>query len=296
MLGRGQYASMAGGIFLFYFIFQLHRTLYHGKMNSYHDCLCEKIKHYKRYIWFYLRHAIIWCSSSLHSEVINLANLGDLKYVILPNPSERTEYADSCTLVTLGVGGDIIAEKKLKKLQPNCKFFGAEPVDEMGAPYRQIGVYHEIAVSDKNGMVKGTIFLDNGLGIFSKQEVVSTVSLNKFLTEYVMEVFIDHLWIDTEGAEYHILPLLLSASLNKINITICQINVEIHRPFDAYNVTSALTDSLILQLLTGSDFVPIRSTLSGYLTDQTPPHMRVFFVNKGSVCSRKYAWDLMTSD
>ncbi len=98
------------------------------------------------------------CNASVHIEF--LGNSGDSKQILRPRkPSEN----DICTVVTLGVGNDILAEQKLKKYQ-KCDYFGADPFENTGAAYRQVGKFFKVAVSDKSGKISASVLVESKPG------------------------------------------------------------------------------------------------------------------------------------
>lgn len=74
-------------------------------------------------------------------------NLGGEAKLAIREPEGSRYFDASCTLVTLGVGGDIEAERKLRDERPKCEFFGADPILEPGRAYEKIGKYFQVAVS-----------------------------------------------------------------------------------------------------------------------------------------------------
>jgi len=102
------------------------------------------------------------------------------------------------------------------------------------------------------------------------------VALPKFITWYANVDMVDLLTIDNEGAEFEILPLLASSTLN---VTICQFNVEMHTGM-------ALSNQLRQQLIDmfeKGDFVLLHHERHsiGFL--------RLFFVNIGDrLCVERY--------
>ncbi len=53
-------------------------------------------------------------------------------------------------MVTLGVGNDTVAERKVQLRFPKCQFFGADPSGEENSPlFEKIGAFFEVAVGAK---------------------------------------------------------------------------------------------------------------------------------------------------
>lgn len=84
-----------------------------------------------------------------------------MKFVALPEDKTNA----SCGVLSIGIGGDITFEKKLKARLPQCTFvgecakgdgktpfsIGADPVEEVAAMYKDVGTYNAVAVGDSNG-------------------------------------------------------------------------------------------------------------------------------------------------
>ena len=60
--------------------------------------------------------------------------------------------SDQCTVVTLGIGGDISAELALREKHPECRFYGADPNEAYRSLYEQIGKFYPAAVSSQTGV------------------------------------------------------------------------------------------------------------------------------------------------
>ena len=101
----------------------------------------------------------------------------------------------------------------------------------------------------------------------------------EFLNGYIGRDFIDFLWMDIEGAEYGIMELFASTSFN---VTVCQVNMEIHGHLEDYGISGRQFKFLIVSLLKNSEFLPIHSVNMGW-------HIRVFFLNYRRVkCLEKF--------
>ncbi|ETN86223.1 hypothetical protein NECAME_01351 [Necator americanus] len=110
-----------------------------------------------------------------------------------------------CTIVSLGIGKDVEAEKSMHAALPNCQFFGADPVNETNADiFPEVGKFYNLAVGAKNGTFRSYILED----IYRYQDV-KYVDIATFLRTYVKRTVIDQIMIDIEHAEYPMLPLFM---------------------------------------------------------------------------------------
>uniref|UniRef100_A0A1I7X7R0 DDE_3 domain-containing protein n=1 Tax=Heterorhabditis bacteriophora TaxID=37862 RepID=A0A1I7X7R0_HETBA len=161
-----------------------------------------------------------------HFNIEGFANTDELKYHILPLPGAFGATND-CTVISLGIGKDVEAEKSMQAAMPNCQFWGADPVNETNADiFPEVGKFYNIAVGAENGTFRSYILED----IYRYQEV-KYIDITTFLRTYVKRKIIDQIMIDIEHAEYPMLPYLLeNGQLTQEGYTICQMNIEIHRP------------------------------------------------------------------
>lgn len=233
----------------------------------------------------------VW--DELHIGVNNCLRRSPVKFVMKPFtnrdetklalvPGNRPVRDENCTLVTLGIGGDIRAELKLKSIYPNCRFFGADPVRLYNDVYTKIGEYFETAVGSVNGFVDAQVKFGPKMSDYTKR-TVSQVDLTKFLRQSVNVSNIDHLWMDNEGPEYSLMNYFhRNGSLAKNGISVCQLNAEFHGPAESYNSSKEEFALLIMDLLTASDFVPI------YIS-RPLLHIRSFFFNvENPYCVSKF--------
>uniref|UniRef100_A0A915KV81 Methyltransferase FkbM domain-containing protein n=1 Tax=Romanomermis culicivorax TaxID=13658 RepID=A0A915KV81_ROMCU len=107
------------------------------------------------------------------------------------------------------IGNDIKAEKALKKLIPDSRFIGTDPIVESGQVYEEIGRYLDIAVGDSTGIIEASVLLNGTYQIKN----VTAESFNDLLAR-LKEPIIDFLFLDAEGAEYQIMPLLTNERLD----------------------------------------------------------------------------------
>uniref|UniRef100_A0A1I7TFD2 Methyltransf_21 domain-containing protein n=1 Tax=Caenorhabditis tropicalis TaxID=1561998 RepID=A0A1I7TFD2_9PELO len=88
-------------------------------------------------------------------DIQPVANTDEVKYVSFPKREENI------TMVTLGIGHDVDAEMRLKKLWPRTEFFGVDPSPEINKDLYEVklgGNYFQVAVSGQGGMQKSYIF------------------------------------------------------------------------------------------------------------------------------------------
>jgi hypothetical protein len=233
----------------------------------------------------------VW--DELHMRVNNCLKLTPVKFTLRPFtnkdetklavvPWSRSVQEDNCTLVTLGIGGDIKAEEQLKLIYPNCRFFGADPVRLYNDVYTKIGKYFETAVGSENGFVDAQVKFGPRMSDYTKR-TVSQVDLTTFLRRSVNISKIDHLWMDNEGPEYSLLNFFLhNGSLTDNGVTVCQLNVEFHGPIENYGSNKEEFAQLIIDLLSASDFIPL------YIS-RPYQHIRSFFFNADSAyCISKF--------
>jgi hypothetical protein len=94
------------------------------------------------------------------------------------------------------------------------------------------------------------------------------------------------LWIDNEGPEYSLLPIMQRGGiLDKNGIIICQLNMELHFPLEYYGVDAAKFGKIVLDFAEKSDFVLMNLNAPG-------GHLRPFFFNAfDPYCIQRYYSD-----
>lgn len=116
---------------------------------------------------------------------------------------------------------------------------------------------------------------------------VSSMDLATFLLKQVNRNVIDHLWMDNEGPEYALLPLMVREGiLDKNNITVCQLNVELHWPLQTYSKMNErqFGEEIVLKFVRDSKFLPLDSYFIG--------HFRAFYINAyDDYCVERYLSD-----
>lgn len=136
--------------------------------------------------------------------------------------------------MTGGVGNDILAETSLQNYLPNTKFYGSDPIEESGKIFKEIGQYHQIALSSKSATVNSSVLI----GVKYVWRKVEAVTIETFL-EKTRSLNVDYLFLDIEGAEYDILPQMVEDGSETKSAVICQINIELHGPLKAYDMDSS---------------------------------------------------------
>ena len=128
-----------------------------------------------------------------------------------------------CSLVTLGIGGDVRAELKFKASFPKCRLVGADPHPVNGQVYASKlgGRFVPTAVGTDSGIL--TMSTKDADGHYRAHNV-STKEFLAFLLDDVRETLIDQLWMDNEGPEYRILekyPIQQHSHAAKTEFTDC---------------------------------------------------------------------------
>uniref|UniRef100_A0A7I4XW71 Methyltransf_21 domain-containing protein n=1 Tax=Haemonchus contortus TaxID=6289 RepID=A0A7I4XW71_HAECO len=231
--------------------------------------------------WSYFPYYVNKCAPQNRLMVQGFSNTDELKYHVLPTNDVPNM---DCTIVSLGIGKDVEAEKSMQAAMPNCEFWGADPVNETNADiFPEVGKFYNIAVGAENGTFRSYVLED----IYRYQEV-KYVDIATFLRNYVKRPVLDQLMIDIEHAEYPMLPfLLMDGQLARDKILICQMNIEVHRPnpeqlkqfFDFFQ---QLMKEKQWTLMSASSIIG---------------HLRLFMINHGSEeCHKRYIGALYQRD
>ncbi|VDP42447.1 unnamed protein product [Heligmosomoides polygyrus] len=142
--------------------------------------------------WSYFPYYVNKCAPQNRLPVQGFSNTDELKYHVMP-----TKYMSNtrdCTIVSLGIGKDVEAEKSMQSAMPNCQFWGADPVNETNADiFPEVGKFYNIAVGAENGTFRSYVLED----IYRYQEV-KYVDIATFLRNYVKRSVIDQIMIDIE--------------------------------------------------------------------------------------------------
>lgn len=245
-------------------------------------CILEYIRLHPPTFGRSLDQAIKLCTKVFTSRltIAHLYNMDDIKEAAKP-----LHYRESCTVITIGIGDDIEAEKQLKFRIPSCRFFGADPSSVAGDAYKELGHFVQAAISDTDGYQTAKINI--GKNRYSDQKVKSTSLLT--LLQMISVSVIDFLFLDAEGAEYKLMPHMVNhQEFSNGSITICQIAMEMHGNLEKYGMDDKRFDEWIHQLLGNGSYVPIWSRYGR--------HMHLFLINTSDqYCIDKY-FDIVCSD
>lgn len=260
---------------------QIFGDVFNTLTSGYRRCLLEKLE--KKSAWNEMTPAIAYCLGNALWRLLDVKgfeNRDDTKLAILP-PSDipATKEFASCTEITLGIGRDIEAELLLRRAQPHCRFFGADPIKTSGSVFQELGPYFELAVADKAGVLTANV-LEAGRYL---QKNVTAITFAEFILNYVNVTKVDYILIDNEGPEYPFMrELLPGASIEANNISLCQLSIEFHGPFKGYKMTEAEYNQLINDVLSQSAYLPIWS-------QRASTHTRSFYLNiRDPYCVGKY--------
>ncbi|KAK0426856.1 hypothetical protein QR680_009936 [Steinernema hermaphroditum] len=198
-----------------------------------------------------------------------LLNRDDVKMLILPKSND-----DDLVALTVGIGDDISAERKIKSMFKNIRFYGADPIKESGLVYEDIGKYIQAGVGHVPGTLNSSVFES---GKYHWQDI-EVITMRDLMRKFDLN-FVDFLLLDIEGAEYTVLPQLLDIA----DLAFCQINVEIHGPLSDYGVEDKTFASLVRSLLKPSSrYIPL------WIPGPTMHH-RFFLVDwKSPKCVQKF--------
>uniref|UniRef100_A0A1I7Z6Q1 Methyltransf_21 domain-containing protein n=1 Tax=Steinernema glaseri TaxID=37863 RepID=A0A1I7Z6Q1_9BILA len=178
--------------------------------------------------WDKLENAVAECERRSHLNVTAfaaLSNLDETKYHMVSKKKRG-----KCIVFSIGVGLDIGSEQKLRKLEPHCIFHGADPtVIGNKNLYETIGTFYPYAIGDTNGTVDSIVI--NGHDNKYRRENITTREFISFLAATEDHKVISQLFLDAEYAEFSLLKYFLAdGDLERNDIVICQVNIEVHAP------------------------------------------------------------------
>ncbi|CAB3396486.1 unnamed protein product [Caenorhabditis bovis] len=107
-----------------------------------------------------------------------------------------------CSIISLGIGKDVKAERRMKTVLAECEFHGADPAKEDNAElFSEVGTFYNMAVGDRNGSFRSYVLED----VYRYQEVIiPNIRFFPFLKK--------------------------NGALENEGIHVCQINIEMHLP------------------------------------------------------------------
>ncbi|CAI5452995.1 unnamed protein product [Caenorhabditis angaria] len=203
----------------------------------------------------------------------------EIKWAILPKCKEDN------VMVTLGIGLDVKAEVLLSRTLPNTTFYGADPIIQ---PNLQMyshfgGKFFPFAVGKDAGINRFKVLPNQNKKTreYTYQDV-TTIDVPYFFNNILKLKRIDFLWIDIEGGELTFLHYLNRGNqFDKLGITVCQFNVELHPDFwpNGYQIVF----DFIPQILRENRYVFLKPL------ETTTGVFRLFFINvENQECVRKY--------
>ncbi|CAA92507.1 Methyltransferase FkbM domain-containing protein [Caenorhabditis elegans] len=200
--------------------------------KAFYDCVEPKLSPFRGNndkFWLSFVNETLKCDNLKEYESFNIlpvANKDEIKYFIPPNKEVPM------TMVTLGIGHDVDAEKTLKQVLPKTEFFGADPTSKINKDLYEKdlgGKYFEYAVGGQNGIQEAFVLID---GAYSNRNVLN-IEADLFLRDEVQKQKVDILWMDIEGHEFPVLEMLhRGGAFDNKGVKICQINTEIHKDLD----------------------------------------------------------------
>ncbi|CAI5450558.1 unnamed protein product [Caenorhabditis angaria] len=172
-----------------------------------------------------------WVNSSRKCDYIDefrnlnlhgLSNIDEIKWLIYPKCQEENIH------VTLGVGHDVQAELKLKKHQPNTKFYAVDPMIAINydlVTEQLNGSFFAFALANETRMQNFTVKEKTGYVL----KPVATLDIGYFFENLLVLPKIDTLFLDIEGGENYFLEYFeKNGKFDEIGMQICQFNIEFH--------------------------------------------------------------------
>ncbi len=123
------------------------------------SCMINRFRHFSNVAWLNFHRIIGDCIFENNVTLPELIRIADKIFLPL-RPQRKDQH--SCVFLTLGIGNEIDTELLIKRrFYPNCKFYGADPVEEIGKIYRkEIGAFYKTAI-DLVGAIRPLFFTGN---------------------------------------------------------------------------------------------------------------------------------------
>lgn len=172
---------------------------------------------------------------------------------------------ERCVVVVLGIGQEIDAEAKVRKLYPQkCQFYGADPTPE---PNKKLiegigGTYFQGAISSTTGSQQAILQTKDGYTPYT----INHTALRTYIEEYVgVNEVIDYLSIDIEGGEMELFPSLMRGGLlDELDIHVCQLNMELHLIDASKRDNTQGTYDFLLNSAVDERFIFLKATFPPY--------------------------------
>ncbi|KAK5972317.1 hypothetical protein GCK32_004204 [Trichostrongylus colubriformis] len=249
--------------------------------DAWHSCLSEAlapVMNDSQKLWNEFRDSVNRCYASSPMKGINLtgaSNKDEFKFHIF-NKTDQTPSV----VITLGVGWDVLAEKRLKAMLPNgSRFYGADPIYEQNDKlYSEVGQFFPLAVGNETKVSRAFVMPKELGGNYEFRTMVH-IDVITFLTKLTRTPFIDQFLMDNEGPEYDLLPMMgVGREFDQNGIIVCQINTEIHHGHKDYQNRFA---AVFRQLLSDRRYAIFKVV--------TTSHHRTFLLNfEHQQCIDKY--------
>ncbi|XGW12563.1 hypothetical protein V3C99_013332 [Haemonchus contortus] len=249
--------------------------------DAWHCCLSEAlapIMNDSKQLWGAFRDSVNRCyiSTPMKNVVLTgVANKDEIKFHVF----NKTDDTPS-VVITLGIGWDVQAEKKLKEQLPNgSRFYGADPIYEQNDKlYSEVGQYFPLAVGNETKISQAYVMPTELKGHYVFRTMVH-IDVITFLTKLTQTRFIDQFLMDNEGPEYDLLPMMgIGREFDQNGIIVCQINAEIHHGHTDYQERFA---TVLRQLLSDRRYAIFKVV--------TTTHHRTFLLNfEHQECIEKY--------
>ncbi|CAI5439624.1 unnamed protein product [Caenorhabditis angaria] len=208
-------------------------------------------------------------------DIRAVANRDEIKWLIYPKCQEENNH------VTLGIGHDVTAELKLKKHQPNTKFYGVDPMidinyelitDQLGGSFFAFALANETKIQYFPVLPKKNVY---------GEQAVATLDVGYFFEKLLTIKKIDTLFLDIEGGEHYFYHYFAKGGkFDEIGLKICQFNIELH---PGYTKNYEAVYRFFEQTIKDGRYIFMRPAL------HTPGFFKMYFLNvENQECVRKF--------